>query len=85
MRAPRRHLGGSGAGEARNHFAKIERQTLYTNDTPRRKSAPGDPLVEALRDLLDRQRADARIDEVGEADARLDDIIRALAVKASGA
>lgn len=58
---------------------------MYTNDAPRRKSAPGDPLVEALRELLDRQRIDVRVDEVGEADARLDDIIRALAVKASGA
>jgi hypothetical protein len=54
----------------------IERKTLYTNDAPSRKSAPGDPLVEALRELLDRQRVDARADEVGEADARLDDIVR---------
>ena len=57
----------------------IERPTFYTNDAPRRKSAPGDPLVEALRELLDRQRADARADEVGEADARLDDIVRSAA------
>ena len=49
---------------------------MYAITPTKSKSPPGDPLVEALRDLLDRQRADARADEVGEADARLDDIVR---------
>jgi hypothetical protein len=53
---------------------------LYTARSDQHKTRPpGDPLVEALRELLDRQRADARVDEVGEADARLDDIVRSAA------